>query len=106
MFRLNRYPNVAVGVVAGNEFAADPAPDVVDDRLGVANFRIAGVAGRFETRIHEFVDRARAAARRTAGAIETDNAKASMMPESVDPSLAILMKISPGVPSSYIPTVR
>jgi hypothetical protein len=28
-----------------------------------------------------------------------------MIPESVDPSLDILMKISPGRPSSYMPTV-
>ena len=32
-------------------------------------------------------------------------AKASISPEIVDPSFAIVMKISPGKPSSYIPTV-
>ncbi len=29
----------------------------------------------------------------------------SITPESVEPSLFILMKISPGAPSSYMPTV-
>ena len=32
-------------------------------------------------------------------------AKASIRPEMVEPSLAMVMKISPGAPSSYIPTV-
>jgi hypothetical protein len=32
-------------------------------------------------------------------------AKAPIKPEMVDPSLAIVMKISPGAPSSYMPTV-
>ncbi len=31
--------------------------------------------------------------------------EASISPEIVEPSFAIVMKISPGVPSSYIPTV-
>src|SRR5215831_4261836 len=39
-------------------------------------------------------------------AIEQVVAKLSMTPERVDPSLAITMKISPGVPSSYMPIVR
>ena len=38
-------------------------------------------------------------------AIEIEVAKASMRPEIVEPSLAITRKISPGLPSSYIPTV-
>ena len=37
--------------------------------------------------------------------IEIEVAKASMRPEIVDPSLAMTRKISPGLPSSYIPTV-
>ena len=32
-------------------------------------------------------------------------AKLSIRPEMVEPSLAMVMKISPGVPSSYLPTV-
>ncbi len=32
-------------------------------------------------------------------------ANASIRPEIVEPSFAIVMKISPGAPSSYIPTV-
>src|ERR1041385_7146398 len=39
-------------------------------------------------------------------AIEQVVAKLSMTPESVDPSLAMTMKISPGAPSSYMPIVR
>jgi hypothetical protein len=39
-------------------------------------------------------------------AIEHVVAKLSMTPESVEPSFAITMKISPGVPSSYMPIVR
>jgi hypothetical protein len=39
------------------------------------------------------------------GAIEIEVAKASMRPEIVEPSLAMTRKISPGLPSSYIPTV-
>ena len=38
-------------------------------------------------------------------AIEIEVAKASIRPEIVEPSLAIVMKISPGLPSSYMPTV-
>src|SRR6185295_8217367 len=38
-------------------------------------------------------------------AMEIDVAKASIRPEMVEPSLAITRKISPGLPSSYIPTV-
>src|SRR5687768_11228502 len=37
--------------------------------------------------------------------IEIDVAKASIRPEIVEPSLAMTRKISPGLPSSYIPTV-
>ena len=37
--------------------------------------------------------------------IEIEVAKASMRPEMVEPSLAMTRKISPGLPSSYIPTV-
>jgi hypothetical protein len=37
--------------------------------------------------------------------IEIDSASPSIKPESVDPSFAILMKISPGIPSLYIPTM-
>src|SRR5258705_428173 len=37
--------------------------------------------------------------------IEIESASPSMKPESVEPSFAILMKISPGLPSSYIPTM-
>ncbi len=36
---------------------------------------------------------------------EMVSASPSITPESVEPSLAILMKTSPGRPSSYIPTV-
>ena len=36
---------------------------------------------------------------------EIDVAKASIMPEIVLPSFAIVRKISPGEPSSYMPTV-
>jgi hypothetical protein len=32
-------------------------------------------------------------------------AKLSIRPEMVEPSLAMVMKISPGLPSSYMPTV-
>src|SRR5437764_13644808 len=39
-------------------------------------------------------------------AMEQVVAKLSMTPESVDPSFAMTMKISPGAPSSYIPTVK
>ena len=38
-------------------------------------------------------------------AIEMEVANASMRPEIVDPSFAMTRKISPGVPSSYMPTV-
>ncbi len=37
--------------------------------------------------------------------IEIEVAKASMRPEMVEPSLAMTRKISPGLPSSYMPTV-
>jgi hypothetical protein len=37
--------------------------------------------------------------------IEIESASPSMKPESVEPSFAISMKISPGPPSSYIPTM-
>ena len=37
--------------------------------------------------------------------MEIDVAKASMRPEMVEPSFAMTRKISPGLPSSYIPTV-
>jgi len=37
---------------------------------------------------------------------ETAVAKQSINPETVDPSFAVVMKISPGWPSSYSPTVR
>ena len=33
-------------------------------------------------------------------------AKESIRPETVEPSLAMVMKSSPGWPSSYMPTVR
>ena len=36
---------------------------------------------------------------------EMVSASPSITPESVEPSLDILMKISPGRPSSYMPTV-
>src|SRR5262252_1688069 len=39
-------------------------------------------------------------------AIEHVVAKLSMTPDSVEPSFAMTMKISPGVPSSYMPMVR
>src|SRR5881296_1196862 len=39
-------------------------------------------------------------------AIEQVVAKLSITPDSVDPSFAMTMKISPGVPSSYMPIVR
>src|SRR5207245_2601855 len=39
-------------------------------------------------------------------ASETAVAKQSIRPETVDPSFAVVMKISPGWPSSYSPTVR
>ena len=38
-------------------------------------------------------------------AIEMDVAKLSMRPETTDPSLAIVTKSSPGLPSAYMPTV-
>ena len=38
-------------------------------------------------------------------AIEIEVAKASIRPEMVEPSLAMTRKISPGLPSSYMPTV-
>ena len=38
-------------------------------------------------------------------ASEIDVANASIIPESVEPSFAIVRKISPGCPSSYSPTV-
>ena len=38
-------------------------------------------------------------------AMEIEVAKASIRPEMVEPSFAITRKISPGLPSSYIPTV-
>jgi hypothetical protein len=38
--------------------------------------------------------------------MEIEIARPSMKPESVEPSLDILMKISPAMPSSYTPTVR
>ncbi len=37
--------------------------------------------------------------------IEIIVAKLSMRPETTDPSFAIVTKSSPGVPSSYMPTV-
>src|SRR6185369_17773863 len=39
-------------------------------------------------------------------AMEHVVAKLSITPESVEPSFAMTMKISPGVPSSYMPIVR
>ena len=39
-------------------------------------------------------------------ASDTPRAKLSIRPEMVEPSLAMRMKISPGVLSSYLPTVR
>ena len=37
--------------------------------------------------------------------IETASAKLSIRPDTVEPSFAILMKISPGSPSGYRPTM-
>ena len=39
------------------------------------------------------------------GHLDIAVANASIRPEMVDPSLAMVMKISPGAPSSYMPTV-
>ncbi len=38
-------------------------------------------------------------------AIEMAVAKLSIRPDTTEPSLAMVMKSSPGVPSSYMPTV-
>ena len=37
--------------------------------------------------------------------MEMEVAKLSIRPETTEPSLAMVMKSSPGVPSSYMPTV-
>ena len=41
---------------ARQELGSQPAEDIVDDRLCVGHFRVAGMAGRFEADVGELVD--------------------------------------------------
>ena len=49
-------PTVGIQIIGGDEFPAQPTADVIHDGLRVADLRIAGVAGRLEARVDEFVD--------------------------------------------------
>ena len=76
----------------------EPAEDVVDDRLGDRDLLVAGEAGRLEPDVGELVDEVlerHAVLERQAIVV----AKVSIRPDTVEPSLAILRKISPGWPS-------
>ena len=90
--------------IAGDELDPQPAEDVIDDALGVRDFRVRRPAGRLEPRVRELVDKdpqrhaVLQAERRLVPIV-------SIRPPIVLPSLAIVMNSSPGEPSSNRPTV-
>src|SRR5579883_2961963 len=54
--RSSRSGAIVIEVIRRDEFSAEPAADVIDDRFRVADFGIAGVAGRLEAGVAEFID--------------------------------------------------
>ena len=92
-----------VGVL--DEAAGDPAHDVVGQRFGEGDLRVAGDALRLEAHVAEL---AHEVFERDAYWRPSDIAvaKAFISPRIVDPSLPMsVRKISPTEPSSYLPAV-
>src|SRR5581483_346204 len=82
----------------------EPAEQVIHQRLCVANLWIPDQP-LGSNRVWLNLSQSTCSGTPYCRARETAVAKESMSPETVDPSLAILMNISPGRPSSYRPTV-
>jgi hypothetical protein len=82
---------------AGEEAQAEPAEDVIHQALGVADLLVAGPARRLEAGVRKLLAQ-HLERNAMLQASEIEVAKASIRPETVEPSLAILMKISPGWP--------
>lgn len=54
-YLLRCHRSFAIEIIRRNEFAAEPASDVINHRFGVADIRVSGVARRLEPGIHEFI---------------------------------------------------
>jgi len=85
--------------IAVKKLGRKPAENVIHDRLGHRDIGVFGETRRLETHMTELVDSTR---RGTpyCSAIEIAVAKESIKPEMVEPSLDMVIKISPGWPSS------
>ena len=86
------------------ELRSEPAEDVVYDRGGNRNLRVVREATGLEACVGELLT-SFSNGTPYCRASEMAVAKASISPEMTEPSFAIVRKISPGVPSSYMPTV-
>src|SRR5579863_5691737 len=53
--QINPGRDLPVEIISGDELPAEPAANVVDDGLGIANLLVASVAGRLEAGIAELV---------------------------------------------------
>src|SRR6266542_539895 len=73
-------------LLAGEEAQIEPAEDVIHDRVGVADLRVLRPAAGLKARVRKFVD-------------QQAQAQLSTRPLTVEASLAMVMKISPGLPS-------
>ena len=90
-----------LALFGGNdEFQFQPAEDVINDELGTADLGIAGPTAGLEARVREFATQDLESGTPYWSASDTAVAKESMRPEMVKPCFAMVMKISPGSPSS------
>ena len=81
--------------VAGNELDPQPAEDVIDDALGVRDFRVGGPARRLEARVGELVDKDPSGTPYCRPS-DVRVPMVSISPPIVLPSLAMVMNSSPG----------
>src|SRR5262249_35806722 len=81
-----------------------PTENVIHDRLGEADLRVARHPRRLESDVAEFINQSLKRHAVLEG-VRNGLANASAKPEMVEPSLAITRKISPGSPFSNRPTV-
>jgi hypothetical protein len=85
-------------LLPGKETQLEPAEDVVHDRLGKADVGIAGPAARLEACVGElFAEQLQRDAMLQRDR-DVARAKLSISPETVEPSLAMVMNSSPGSP--------